>query len=88
MMRRQKNPWIFLLLLLVGIVIGGFLGEMLLEFGPLKFLDHGESFGIALNRPFVLDLSIIQLSFALMININIFSIIGIIFAIVIFNKMG
>lgn len=89
MMRREaKNPWVLLLLLLVGVVIGSFLGEFFSNNPYLGFLNFGKQFGISLDNPFLLNLGIIQLSFALMFNINIMSIIGIILAIVIFSKVG
>ncbi|MDK2800732.1 MAG: hypothetical protein PWP27_774 [Clostridiales bacterium] len=87
MMKRERNTWIFVLLLLVGIVIGGFLGEFLSQYKYLAFLNYGKEFGINLNRPLLLDLNIMKLSFALLFNINIASIIGIIISIIIFTKL-
>ena len=84
----KKNPWILLMLILVGVVIGSFLGKFLGAYEMFAFLHFGQPFGIGLNNPFVLDIGIIQLSFALVFNINMLSIIGIIIAIVIFNKIG
>ncbi len=88
MMRgRERNPWIFLLLLLVGVVIGGFLGEFFKQLGIFEFLNYGATFGVSPATPFILDLGILQLSFALLVNINIFSIIGIVLAVIVFRKM-
>ncbi|WHH61057.1 DUF4321 domain-containing protein [Petroclostridium sp. X23] len=86
-MKRQGNVGLLLLLLMVGVVIGGFLGEFLSQYKYLGFLNYGGRFGINPDTPFLLDLSIIKLSFALLFNINIASIIGIISSIVIFNKL-
>ena len=86
-MKRQRNTWLFILLLLIGIVIGGFIGEFLAQYKYFSFLNYGKSFGIGLDRPFFLDLKIIQLSFALIFNINIASVLGIILAIIIYKRM-
>lgn len=87
MMKRERNPWVFVMLLLVGVVIGGVLGEFLSQFPYLAFLKYGQTFGIDLSRPLYLDLSIIKLSFAAIFNINIASIIGVVISIIIFNKL-
>ncbi len=84
---RQRNPWLLLLLLLVGVVIGGFLGELFRHLGIFEFLNYGATFGISPATPFILDLGILQLSFALLFNINIFSIIGIVLAVIVYRKM-
>ncbi|MGE4282703.1 MAG: DUF4321 domain-containing protein [Clostridia bacterium] len=86
-MRRESNVGLLLLLLMVGVVIGGFLGEFLSQYQYLEFLSYGKTFGINMDKPFLLDLSIVKLSFALLFNINIASIIGIITSIVIFSKL-
>lgn len=87
MMRRDRNPWILLLLLLVGVVIGGLLGEVLSQYKYLGFLSYGKQFGINLEQPFMLDLYVIKASFAVVFNINVASIIGIILSIIIFNRL-
>ncbi|MCR5655030.1 MAG: DUF4321 domain-containing protein [Lachnospiraceae bacterium] len=75
----MKNNWACFLMILAGIVIGGFLGSLL----PNSFLNWGQSFG--LSSPVVLDLGILVLTFGLTIKITIGSIIGMIIAIVIFK---
>ena len=67
----RKNTWTCLLLILAGIVVGGFIGTAF----PDTFLNYGQSFG--LTNPFVLDLGIIAITFGLTIKITIASIIGI-----------
>lgn len=51
---RNKNFWVLLLLLLSGIVLGGFLGNLAEGIAWLSWLNFGESFG--LNTPLILDL--------------------------------
>ncbi len=75
----RKNAWTCFLLILAGIVIGGFIGSMF----PTTWLNYGQSFG--LTSPFVLDLGILCITFGMTINITIASIIGIAAAIVIYR---
>ncbi len=53
---RNKNFWILLLLLLAGIVLGGFIGNMTQNIAGLSWLSFGQSFGI--NPPINLDLGV------------------------------
>lgn len=85
MATRDKNIWILILFILSGLVIGGLLGEIAGQVDFLWWLSYGQSFG--LSSPIELDLNIFQISFALMIKINIASIIGMIIAIVIYRKV-
>ncbi len=75
----RKNTWTCLLLILAGIVVGGFIGTAF----PDTFLNYGQSFG--LTNPFVLDLGIIAITFGLTIKITIASIIGIAVALVVYR---
>lgn len=77
----QKNNWACFLLILAGIVIGGFIGSLL----PVEWLNYGQSFG--LSSPIVLDLGILSVTFGLSIKISVASIIGIVLAIVIYRMI-
>lgn len=74
-----KNGWTCLLLLLAGIVLGGFLGNA----APDSFLNFGQTFG--LTSPVILDLGILSITFAFTIRITIASILGIIVALFIYR---
>lgn len=76
----SKNPWVLLLLLLAGIVLGGFLGTLTQNVPGLSWLSYGQEFGLASENPIVLNLGIIVITFALSIKITISSIIGLIIA--------
>ena len=71
----NKNFWILLLLVLSGIVLGGFIGTMTQGVSWLSWLNFGQSFG--LTSPLVLDLGILQITFGLSIRITMASIIGV-----------
>ena len=82
---RSKSSWTLLLLLLSGIVLGGFLGEMVADFPGFFWLNYGESFG--LNTPLVLNLGILVITFGLTIRITMASIIGVIIAILVYRML-
>ena len=85
MATKDKNVWILLLFILSGLVIGGLLGELAGQVDFLWWLSYGQSFG--LTTPIELNLSIVQVTFALMLKINIASIIGLIIAILVYRKV-
>lgn len=80
---RNKNFWILLVLILAGIVLGGFIGNMTAGVPMLSWLSFGQSFGI--NPPINLDLGILVITFGLSIKITMASIIGIIIALLVFR---
>lgn len=82
---RDKNIWILLVFVCAGLVIGGLLGEVASQVEWLNWLSYGQSFGI--ENPFVLDLQVIKLTFAFMININIASIIGLAISLFLYKKI-
>ena len=80
-----KNYWTLLLLVLAGIVLGGFIGELPSNISFLSWLNYGQSFG--LSDPLVLNLGILVLTFGLKIKITIAGIIGILIAILIYRLL-
>lgn len=77
--RGEKVNWTFIVLVLIGFVIGRFIGT----YFDGTFLNYGQSFG--LSEPVVLDIGFIILTFGLRIQINIASVIGVIIALVIYR---
>lgn len=82
-MSKSKNTWACFLLLLAGIVLGGFIGELASGVSFLSWLSYGQTFG--LSSPLILDLGILVLTFGLTIKISIASIIGVIIAIIVYR---
>ena len=70
----SKNVWVLIILMLAGIVLGGFIGTLTENMPGLSWLNYGQSFG--LDSPIVLNLGIIILTFGLSIKITIASILG------------
>lgn len=83
--RSSQNIWVLILLLLAGVVLGGFLATMLGGIPALSWLAYGSSFG--LSSPLVLDLGVLTLQFGLTIRFTIAGILGIILAFFIYSRL-
>lgn len=79
----SKNAWALFLLLLTGIVLGGFIGSLAAGSGALGWLNYGQSFGF--ENPIVLDLGILVITFGLTIKITIASILGVVLALILYR---
>ena len=79
----RKNFWILLIMLLAGIVLGGFMGQLANGISWLSWLNFGQSFG--LDSPLVINFGILIITFGLTIKITMASIIGIAIALIIYR---
>ncbi|MBE5941392.1 MAG: DUF4321 domain-containing protein [Lachnospiraceae bacterium] len=79
----RKNNWVLVIILLCGIVLGGYIGTLASKVPFLTWLSYGNTFG--LTSPVVLDLGILVLTFGLTIHINLASIIGLIIGIIVYR---
>ena len=75
----KKFNWVFVILVLIGFVIGRFIGT----YFEGSFLNYGQTFG--LSSPIVLDLGFIILTFGLQIKITIASVLGVILSLVVYK---
>lgn len=80
---KNKNFWVLLLLLLSGIVLGGFIGNLAEGISWLSWLNFGQAFG--LDTPLILNMGILVITFGLSIKITMASIIGVAVALVIYR---
>ena len=80
---KGKNNWTKFILILAGIVLGGFLGNLAQNVSWLSWLNYGQAFG--LENPLVLDLGILVLTFGLTVRSTIAGIIGIIIGILVYR---
>ncbi len=83
--RSDKNGWALFLLILAGIVLGGFLGKLASSVEALEWLNFGYPFG--LENPVALDLKVFYIELKLYFDITIASILGIIASIMIYRKI-
>lgn len=72
---KRKNCWVLLLLVLTGIVLGGFIGTMAEGISWLSWLNFGQSFGF--DSPLIINFGILVITFGLNIKITMASIIGV-----------
>jgi len=87
---KNERPWILLLLMLCGIVIGSFLGYLAKDVSWLSWLNYGTEFGLGSGGDkgaIVLDLGAIILTFGLRIKITIASILGVVLAFLIYRRI-
>ncbi|MDK2866771.1 MAG: hypothetical protein PWP51_978 [Clostridiales bacterium] len=82
-MRVQNSGGLALLvLLLIGAIFGSIIGAAL--GGILPILAYGKTIGV---DPFVVDLSILQMTFGLKLSLNLSGIIGLFLAFIIYRKL-
>lgn len=85
MARTGKNTWALFLLLLAGVVLGGFIGYLTRNVSYLSWLDYGKTFGF--SNPVTLDIGVMVITFGLTVKINIASIIGIVISAFVYRKL-
>ena len=83
-MKNDREFIIIMIVLISGLVIGGFLGDLCKNVFFLSWLNYGKTIG--LTNPLELDLEIIKLTFSLTIKFNICGIIGMIISFILYRK--
>ena len=85
----KKNSIVLLILMLAGVVLGGFIGHLTRNIEWLSWLNYGQTFGLTGTNgsALVLDLGVLVLQFGLQIKITIASIIGMVLAFFIYHKL-
>lgn len=80
-----KSIWVLILMMLAGIVIGGFIGSYLGQLQYMQWLQYGDTFGM--SQPLILELGIINVQFGFTIKFSISGLIGMIIAIIAYKKL-
>lgn len=75
----KKVDWVLVVLILIGFVIGNFIGT----YFDGTFLNYGQVFG--LSNPIELNMGFVVLTFGLRFNITIASVIGVIISFVVYR---
>ncbi len=86
----RKNGIVFTLLMLAGVVIGGFLGYLTRDISWLSWLNYGQEFGLGSpdgSGALQLNIGVIIITFGLSIKISIASIIGVIISMLIYSRL-
>ncbi len=74
--RRTSSGMTGVILMLTGIVLGSFIGDLAAGVNGLSWLAYGESFGLGAASPVVLDLGVLTLTFGIGFTLNIAMILG------------
>ncbi|AKL95088.1 hypothetical protein CACET_c16390 [Clostridium aceticum] len=82
-MSKYRNPLTLILLIVTGVVLGSLIGSSLGN--TLPILSYGPQ-PLGLND-LELDLGVIYLRLTLLMNINVASLLGLLLAVLIFNKL-
>lgn len=80
--RNYRNPWLLILMILIGIVAGGIAGDILKAFAPI--LGYSKSIGLA---PATINLSVLTITFGFQIRMSLASIIGLILAVLTYFRL-
>lgn len=90
-MRNKRNPWVLLVLLLAGALIGGIAGEFLSQYSNFSWMSFGGTKGyrelFAFSLDPVIDTNIFRFGFNFALRINMGSIVGMILSIFVYIKI-
>lgn len=78
---RMKKNLILLFLLLAGVIFGSLLASSTRQISWLSWLSYGQSVGISLDNPMVVDLAIVKIAFGFGLQVNIAQIICVLISI-------
>ena len=84
----KKTPWMLIFFILIGGLLGGVLGEILRVLSPEGLLKEIflKGYSIGINPPLTLDLHLFTFTLGFTIQMNLFSLIGIIFGIYLYKQ--
>lgn len=83
---KLKRNLLLLFFILAGIVVGAMLAAVCKNVPFLSWLSYYQSIGFNADAPFVLDLSVLRLTFGFSMGISVAQIITIALAIFLYNK--
>mgnify|MGYP000368256508 CR=1 FL=1 len=83
MKSRNRSLALLFALIVTGVVLGGIIGDLLSDKVPLL----AYSYPIGLKTPLNLDLRVIEITFGLVIDINIASVIGFLIAFIMYKRL-
>ncbi|NJD04017.1 MAG: hypothetical protein FIA99_15795 [Ruminiclostridium sp.] len=90
-MRNRKSPWVLLLLILAGALIGGVAGGILAQSPSFAWVSLGGANGyrelIAFSKNPLFDTHVISLGFEFALRVNAGSLLGVILVIILYARM-
>ena len=85
---RMKKNLILLFLLLAGVMFSSLLAAATRGVSWLGWLSYGQTVGIAVDNPMILDLAVIQVAFGFELGVNIAQIICVLIAILAYKGVA
>lgn len=85
---KLKKTLLLMFFVLAGIVLGAMLASLCAQVGFLSWLAYSGSIGLAPNNPFVLDLSVVRLTFGFSMSISVMQIITIGLAVFLYTRVS
>jgi len=79
------KTFIKITVIFMGIIFGGFVGEMVQNISWLNFLSFGKELGM--KEPFVINLDAMRLTFGVMFKLNVASILGFALSLLVIKKV-
>ena len=90
-MRNRRSPWVLLLLILAGALIGGVAGGILARYPSLAWISLGGANGyrelLAFSMNPLVDTHVIRLGFEFALRVNAGSLLGMILGIILYTRM-
>lgn len=71
----MKNALLLVFYLLAGAVVGGMLASVCGQMPMLRWLAYSQSIGVSPDSPFILDLSVVRLTFGFSMSLSVAQII-------------
>ena len=85
---RMKKNLILIFLLLAGVMFGSLLAAATRGVSWLGWLSYGQTVGISVDNPMILDLAVIQVAFGFELGVNIAQIICVLIAILAYKGVA
>jgi len=90
-MRGKRNPWILVILLLFGALVGGLVGEALSGYEYLKWMSFGGTDGyrnlFAFSLDPLIDTRVLKLGINMALRVNAGSILGMLAGLLVFSRL-
>lgn len=81
MVKKSTNTFILVVLILIGLLAGSFIGDL---FGTIGFLSFGKPIGF---EPITLNLLFAEITFGLTVSVNLLSLLAVLIVLVIYKKL-
>ena len=84
---KWKRNLVLIFMLLAGVIVGSLITGATTGIPFLSWLSYGNSVGLSVDNPMVLDLAVLQLAFGFQFSINVAQIICVILAICMYKGL-